>query len=111
MDKQKRWFDDMLDLYNAAKQLGDDPWAHKIMEALEAGYEASEQNEQTRKQTLLEKRLFEIDTRLNVLRKEFEQAESVKSRQQLYEQAIKLQIERAQIEEERKRHFNSINSS
>lgn len=108
---QKRWVDDMLDLYNAAKQLGDDPWAHTIMEALEAGYEASEQNEQTRKQTLLEKRLFEIDTRLNELRKNFEQAESVKSRQQLYEQAIKLQIERAQIEEERKRHLNSINSS
>jgi hypothetical protein len=108
---QKRWVDDMLDLYNAAKRLGDAPWAQTIMEALEAGYEASEQNEQTRKQTLLEKRLVEIDARLNLLRKEFEQAESVKSRQQLYEQAIKLQVERAQIEEERKRHLDSINSS
>lgn len=108
---QKRWVDDMLDLYNAAKRLGDDPWAQTIMEALEAGYEASKQNEQTRKQTLLEKRLVEIDARLNLLRKEFEQAESVKSRQQLYEQAIKLQVERAQIEEERKRHLDSINSS
>ncbi|TCI68905.1 hypothetical protein EVJ18_10030 [Exiguobacterium sp. IPCH1] len=111
MNMQKRWVDDMLDLYNAAKRLRDDPWAQTIMEALEAGYEASEHNEQTRKQTLLEKRLIEIDARLNLLRKEFEQAESVKSRQQLYEQAIKLQVERAQIEEERKRHLDSINSS
>jgi len=37
---QKRWVDDMLDLYNAAKRLGDDPWAQTIMEALEAGYES-----------------------------------------------------------------------
>lgn len=110
MDKQKRWVDDLLDLYNAAKRLGDDPWAHTIMKALEAGYEASEQNEQTRKQTLLEKRLAEIDARLDLLRKEFEQAPSVTSRQQLYEQAIKLQVERAQVEEERKRHHDSINS-
>ncbi|MFN4215722.1 MULTISPECIES: hypothetical protein [Exiguobacterium] len=111
MNKQKRWVDDMLDLYNAAIRLGDDTWAHTIMEALEAGYEASEQSEQERKQTLLEKRLVEIDARLHELRKEFEQAESVKSRQQLYEQAIKLQVERAQIDEERKRHLDSINST
>ncbi|MCT4796304.1 MAG: hypothetical protein LPJ96_03930 [Exiguobacterium sp.] len=108
---QKRWVDDMLDLYNAAKRLGDDTWAHTIMKALEAGYEASELNEQERKQTILEKRLMEIDARLHELRKQFEHAESVKSRQQLYEQAIKLQVERAQIEEERKRHHDSINST
>lgn len=108
---QKRWIDDMLDLYNAAKQLGDDAWAQTLLQTLKAGYEASELSEQSRKQTLLEKRLSEIDDRLYTLRKEFEQAESVNSRQRLYEQAIKLQVERAQIEEERKRHFNSINSS
>lgn len=111
MDEQKRWVDDLLDLFNAAKRLGDDTWAASLMDTLEAGYEASQQSEQAREHTLREKRMLEIDARLSLIRKEFEQATSVKSRQQLYEVAIKLQVERAQLEEERKRHRDSINLS
>ncbi|MCT4798540.1 hypothetical protein ACFO4U_00225 [Exiguobacterium profundum] len=111
MEKAKRWVDDMLDLYLAAKRLGDDTWAESIINTLEAGYEASKQTEQAREESMLEKRMLEIDARLTKLRKEFEQATSVKTRQQLYEVAIKLQVERAQLEEERKRHRDSINQS
>lgn len=111
MDVKKRWVNDLLDLYNAAKRLGDDTWAETIMDTLKAGYEAAEQNEQAREQTIRNKRMIEIDARLNELRKEFEQATSVTSRQRLYETAIKLQVERAQLEEERKRHRDSINQS
>ncbi|MGA9466117.1 MAG: hypothetical protein WBV10_00670 [Exiguobacterium marinum] len=111
MEKAKRWVDDMLDLYLAAKRLGDDTWAESIMNTLEAGYEASKQSEQDREESIREKRILEIDTRLTELRKEFEQATSVKKRQQLYEVAIKLQVERAQLEEEQKRRRDSINQS
>ncbi|WP_214828137.1 hypothetical protein [Exiguobacterium algae] len=111
MDVQKRWVDDLLDLYNAAKRLGDDTWAETIMNTLRAGYEEAERHEQEREHTVREKRMHEIDARLNELRKEFEQATSVTSRQRLYETAIKLQVERAQLEEERKRHRDSINQS
>lgn len=106
-----RWVDDLLDLYNAAKQLGDDTWAENILLTLEAGYEVSQQSEQARAKSLLDHRMLEIDSRLHELRKQFEQAASVKSRQQLYERAIKLQVERAQLEEERKRYVDSMNLS
>lgn len=64
MEKAKRWVDDMLDLYLAAKRLGDDTWAESIMDTLEARYEASKQTEQAREESMREKRMLEIDTRL-----------------------------------------------
>lgn len=107
---QKLWVDDMLDLYNAALSIGDLEWAASVLGTLQAGYEASEQGEWIRKRELLQKRLAEIDARLYALRREFEQTASTTERQQLYEVAIRLQVERAQIEEERKKYADSINS-
>lgn len=67
MEKAKRWVDDMLDLYLAAKRLGDDTWAESIMDTLKVGYEASKQTEQAREESMREKRMLEIDTRLTKL--------------------------------------------